>query len=410
MTGEQIMEIFKDTAYIRTGGSPEELRCAEYLLSRCAPFGQAVIEPFAVQMADLEEATLTLDGKEYPCKGYKNAGNGTVEAPFYYLRDSKDACALGRCKGKIVLIDGYLGHWVYQDLLSNGAVGFITYDGNANYIDHDMDQRELRASVANGNKIPGVNINAKDAIAIVNSRPVTAKIVLKQKEYEGESRNVILDLPGEIPETIVFTAHYDSTSLSQGAYDNMSGSIGLLAMAEYFSKNPHRHGLRFVWCGSEERGLLGSKAYCAAHEGELSNVVLNINLDMIGCIMGKFIACCTSEDALTDYIRYLARELGFGISASQGVYSSDSTPFADKGVPAVSFARIAPSNTATIHNSYDTMALLQVQQMVEDIDFITAFASRMANAVDCPVKREMPDNMKEKLDEYLTRKRPAANP
>ena len=54
MTGEQIMEIFKDTAYIRTGGCPEELRCAEYLLSRCAPFGKAVIEPFAVQMADLE--------------------------------------------------------------------------------------------------------------------------------------------------------------------------------------------------------------------------------------------------------------------------------------------------------------------------------------------------------------------
>ena len=48
--------------------------------------------------------------------------------------------------------------------------------------------------------------------------------------------------------------------------------------------------------------------------------------------------------------------------------------------------------------------------MVEDIDFITAFASRMANAGDGPVKREMPDKMKEKLDEYLTRKRPAANP
>ena len=29
-------------------------------------------QPFAVQMADLEEATLTLDGKEYPCpKGGK---------------------------------------------------------------------------------------------------------------------------------------------------------------------------------------------------------------------------------------------------------------------------------------------------------------------------------------------------
>ena len=37
--------------------------------------------------------------------------------------------------------------------------------------------------------------------------------------------------------------------------------------------------------------------------------------------------------------------------------------------------------------------------------FITAFADRMANAALCPVKREMPENMKEKLDIYLCRKR-----
>ena len=43
--------------------------------------------------------------------------------------------------------------------------------------------------------------------------------------------------------------------------------------------------------------------------------------------------------------------------------------------------------------------------MVEDIDFLIAFVNRMANAVRCPVAREMPDNMKEKLDIYLTRKR-----
>ena len=45
------------------------------------------------------------------------------------------------------------------------------------------------------------------------------------------------------------------------------------------------------------------------------------------------------------------------------------------------------------------------EQMVKDIDFIVAFAARMANAVRCPVAREMPDNMKEKLDIYLCRKR-----
>jgi hypothetical protein len=87
------------------------------------------------------------------------------------------------------------------------------------------------------------------------------------------------------------------------------------------------------------------------------------------------------------------------------VYSSDSTPFADKGIPAVSFARIAPPATATIHNSYDTMAVMKGEQMVEDIRFIVNFTERMANAAQCPVARMMPDNMKEKLDIYLTRKR-----
>mgnify|MGYP002514477124 CR=1 FL=1 len=236
----------------------------------------------------------------------------------------------------------------------------------------------------------------------------TAKIVLEQEEYKGNSHNVILDLPGEIDECIVLTAHYDSTSLSQGAYDNMSGSVGLLGIAEYFTTHPHRYGLRFIWCGSEERGLLGSKAYCAAHEAELENVVLNINLDMIGCIMGKFIACCTSEEKLVHYIEYLSAQEGFGCKPYQDVYSSDSTPFADKGVPAISFARIAGRDIAPIHNRYDTVAVMSTEQMQRDMMFITEFVDRMANAAYCPVSREIPDNVKEKLDEYLLRKRKKA--
>ena len=88
-----------------------------------------------------------------------------------------------------------------------------------------------------------------------------------------------------------------------------------------------------------------------------------------------------------------------------GFYSSDSTPFADKGVPSMSLARDAASNVATIHNRYDTVAVMSGVQMEEDIAFIQAFVERMANAKCCPVKREIPENMKEKLDYYLCRKR-----
>jgi hypothetical protein len=126
---------------------------------------------------------------------------------------------------------------------------------------------------------------------------------------------------------------------------------------------------------------------------------------MIGCIMGKFIGCCTTEEPLVKYLEYFGNEVGFPIAVRQDVYSSDSTPFADKGVPAVSFARHSPPGTATIHNSYDTKKLIKTDNMQKDIAYITAFAERMANAVHCPVSKTMPDNMKEKLDEYLLRKR-----
>ena len=405
MNTEQIRKIFTDTAYVRTGGSDAELTCAEYLRQCCGDLGlEARIEPFAVDMAAIRTAVLEADGQQIPCKGYLCAGCHEVEAPFFYLANA-DKYSLSQCKGKIVMIDGYLGYWMYHDLIANGAVGFITYDGNANYADFDIDQRELRSYVSKGQKLPGVNINAKSAIAMVENGVQNVKITLQQDEYVGLSRNVVMDMPGEIPETIVFTAHYDSTSLSQGAYDNMSGCIGLLGIAEYFREHPHRYGLRFIFCGSEERGLLGSKAYVAAHEKELDKIVLNINLDMIGSIMGRFIVCCTSEAELVNYVAYLASEKGFSASPYQDVYSSDSTPFADKGIPAVSFARSAPGNTATIHNSYDTMAVMKPEHVIQDTTFICAFADRMANAVRCPVKREMPDNMKDKLDRYLLRKR-----
>lgn len=406
MNKKRLMQIFKDTAYSRTGGSPEEKKCADYLISLCSEFGvEAAAEPFKVEMASIKSASLTVDGRDIPCKGYFLCGSGSVSAPLYYLANADSKQCLSECSGKIVMIDGYLRHWVYQDMLQNGAVGFITYDGNANYKDRDIDQRELRSAVSGGNKIPGVNINVKDAVSIIKSGAKTATISVCQDEYEGESQNVIADLKGDIDKTIVFTAHYDSTSLSQGAYDNMSGSVGLAAICEYFSKHPHRHSLKFIWCGSEERGLLGSKAYCQIHENELENIVLNINLDMIGSAMGRFIACCTSEEKLAGYIEYMASELGFGIKVRQDVYSSDSTPFADKGVPAVSFARLAPENTATIHNSYDTLDIIRYENMASDIEFITAFAKRMADSFVLPVGRKIPDNIKEKLDIYLLRKR-----
>ena len=112
MNAENIMKVFSDTAYIRVGGRPEEKKAAEYLRRQVVEFGlEAALDPFDVPLGDIEEAMLLVDGVSIPCKGYMCAGSSTVEAPFYYLR-TNDAWSLRQCKGKIVLIDGYLGCWL----------------------------------------------------------------------------------------------------------------------------------------------------------------------------------------------------------------------------------------------------------------------------------------------------------
>jgi len=406
MKQSEIMKILEDNAYIRTSGTPEELRCAEYIRDYCEKLGvKAELESFPVDMADIQQAELWVDGELIPCTGYQCCGSGEVEAPLYYL-NSNDPWSLSQCKGKIVLSDQLMSYWQYQDIFANGAVGFITYNGDVKFRDTDLEQKELREYVSEGKLILGAHVHAGTAISLINRNAKMAKIVVKQTVTKGKSHNVVAEIPGELPETIVFTAHYDTTILSVGVYDNMSGCVGLLGLAEYFAGRKNRHSLRFVWCGSEERGLLGSKAYVADHEADLEKMVLNINLDMIGCIMGKFIACCTTEDKLVHYLSYLGSELGFSMEVNQGVYSSDSTSFAEKGVPAVSFARIAPRNTATIHNRYDTIEVMKAEHMEKDINFIAEFSRHMVDACRCPVERKIPDNMKEKLEVYLNRKRP----
>ena len=57
MDAKQIMKIFEDTAYVRMGGSQEELRAAKYLKGKLEDMGlEASIEAFDVDMAEIEDA------------------------------------------------------------------------------------------------------------------------------------------------------------------------------------------------------------------------------------------------------------------------------------------------------------------------------------------------------------------
>lgn len=402
-----LQQIFDSTDFVHVSGSKEELQVAEYLKGQCKSLGvSARLEEFRVAMGDIEEAHLYADGKEVTCKAFACCGSGSVEGELYYMPGT-DKISLAGAKDKIVLMDAQgVGFFTYQDLMKAGAKALLFQCGNLYYGDRDIDQRDLReAVVGEEKKVLCAMIHSEDAVKLVRDHAKQIRLEIKQREYDGKSHNVIAEIPGKRDEWIAVTAHYDSTSLSHGAYDNMSGCAGLLGIMEQLKDTENNYGLRFIFCGSEERGLLGSHAYTKDHEAELEKIVLNINMDMIGTYMGKFIACATGEEKAAHYISYMGAELGFPLTTSTGVYPSDSTPFADKGVPAITFARSASGNVAPIHCRYDVKDVMSMEQLQKDIDFIAAFTDRMANAAVCPVSRTMPEDMKKQLDEYLNRKR-----
>ncbi len=403
----ELKRLFDDTDYIRRSGTEGELRAAEYLKARCEALGAgARLEAFPVPMGEIEVSEVLADGRSIPCRGLSCCGSGTAEGELYYM-PGQDPVSIAGAKDRIVLVDNMgVDHFVYQDLMKAGARGILFQCGSLHTPDRDIEERDLRALVVGGErKALCAMLHAENAMQLVKSGAKHICITVRQREYEGQSHNVVAELPGRREEWIALTAHYDTTAHSRGAYDNMSGCAGLLWVMEALKDTERNYGLRFIFCGSEERGLLGSKAYAAAHEAELEKTALNINLDMLGSAMGKFIACATAEDKLAHYLSYMGAELGFPVEARTGVYSSDSTSFADKGVPALSLARLASERIAPIHVRYDRQEVLSMERLAQDCRFITELTRRMACAALCPVARTIPEKLKKQLDEYLYRKR-----
>lgn len=83
--------------------------------------------------------------------------------------------------------------------------------------------------------------------------------------------------PGRVTEGAVEDAVWN------GADDNGSGTVAVLAVAKAFAAGPRpKRSLLFVWHGGEERGLLGSRYFVDHPTVPLGSVVAHLNADMIG--------------------------------------------------------------------------------------------------------------------------------
>lgn len=180
------------------------------------------------------------------------------------------------------------------------------------------------------------------------------------------SENVLALLEGRKKEVIVVSAHYDHLGvikgeLYPGANDNASGVSVVLEIINGLAGQKPARTILFAFWGSEEKGLLGSKYFCANPTIPLGKIKCMVNFDTLGNIKdGKMLlGWLGTENQVTKEITESLTEQGWQISwENDSRHSSDHFSFRQKDVP--SFTLLSPAWLENNHTSLDTVKEIKI--------------------------------------------------
>lgn len=409
---ERAFELLKKMAFERVSGTGEERRAAEILRGEAASFGvSAEFDPFSVEDADVLRAELEVLSpfhKKYEVTGFKRSADTPDEglaAGFLYVEDAAEAL-LQDARGKIVLTNDVRRN-AYERIVKAGAAGVVTWSGDFSDdpAHSDLNICKLRPMLTDAfGFLPAVNMRAADAIDLVRSGAEIVRLTVKNRNVTRESRNVVCTIPGtdRADEEILLGGHYDSVYFSTGVYDNAAGCVVLMELMRYFKANPPRRTLKFVFFGSEEQGLLGSKHYAASHD--LEKTVFMVNADVGGPVLGANKAYLTCNQDGVAYVAALLNEGGYAFEVKQSIQSSDSIPMTDAGVPCLNINRAAAHGAGVMHSRLDTVSFLSARGVANILYPALDIMKRLDGASVFPIKREIPQEVRDMVDRYLYRK------
>ena len=223
-------------------------------------------------------------------------------------------------------------------------------------------------------KPPVMWVHGSDAEFLKQSG-LTLTANLNIEHFEYPSVNIIGKIDGTDPllkkEYVLFSGHqdhdgvrqlYGTDSIYNGADDNATTSVAILAIARAFNQKPGKRSALFVWHGAEERGLLGSRYYSAHPTVDKNGIVAVLNADMIGrnnpdsaALLGVQAPHKNSSDLVAMALAANNEGPKFKLDTTwdkathvEGWYfRSDHLPYARAGVPSVFF-------TTLLHSEYHT--------------------------------------------------------
>ncbi len=225
-------------------------------------------------------------------------------------------------------------------------------------------------------------------------------------EYQGiKMFNVLGVIEGKSKkdEFVIVSAHYDHLGVKKsgegdriynGANDDASGVVGVLALAEYYAKqNNNERSILFVCFTAEEMGLVGSKHF--GKDIDASKFVAGINLELIGKEpkTGPKTAWLTGFER-SDFGKIIQENLkGTGYKLYPDPYPkfnlffrSDNASLARLGVPSHTFSTTPIDVDADYHKVSDEAETLNVSVLTETIKAVTVGTSTIIKGIDTPTR------------------------
>jgi len=278
---------------------------------------------------------------------------------------------------------GYVARRYATGLLAKGAVAVIfiadslaeaSWDLNVSYADHGTYTNEGDPGERVTERPPVLWLHAS-ALPLVQTAGQNLNVQLNIEHFLYPSVNVVAIQEGNDPvlskEFVVFSGHLDHDgirhypgpdSIYNGADDNASVNVALMAIARAFHRQPGRRSALFIWHGAEERGLLGSRWYATHPTVPKSSLVAVLNGDMIGrnnpdsaALLGvipphrnssELVAICLAANQ--EGPKFLLDTAYDKSTHIEGWYfRSDHLSYARAGIPAVFF-------TSLLHPDYHT--------------------------------------------------------
>jgi aminopeptidase YwaD len=212
-------------------------------------------------------------------------------------------------------------------------------------------------------EVPSVTVTAHSGLKLLKNPGAIVQLKIAARRSLSHTANVIGRVKGELPERIVFCAHYDSKVDTPGAYDNAAGVGVLLTLAEVLSQRKHRHTLEWIAFTGEEGAGLGDMEYARRMGNGFDRVSTAMNFDGVGPFTGTTtVASFAASQALEALID---EKIGNypGVIRVEPWPASDHYIFYSHGTPSIAFT--SKGIRDIYHTPSDTFEWISGEKLTE---------------------------------------------